>query len=166
MVGGARAEIQYISSVPSALTLIRRLNIPTTSHEVYAYPGLSSEFCGVRAPRSSERCKIRCSRRSSRFQARAIAIRYEILSKRGCTTRRRKPNLLERKVVEKGAVAAGADAGDPGPRARHRHRHRDHRAVHVPAGQVSWILVSYSVVLLYGGSREDGYTTGGNCHAH
>jgi hypothetical protein len=33
---------------------------------------------GVRAPQSSERCKILYSRMSSRFQARAIAVSYEI----------------------------------------------------------------------------------------
>ena len=42
--GGACAEIQYISSAPSVLTPIRLLTTPTTSHEVYAYPGLSRDF--------------------------------------------------------------------------------------------------------------------------
>jgi hypothetical protein len=36
--GGARTEIQYISSAPSVLTPIRLLPFPTTSHKVYTHP--------------------------------------------------------------------------------------------------------------------------------
>ena len=69
MVGGARAEIQYISSAPSVLTPIRLLTTPTTSHEVYAYPGLSRDFVVLGLHRVLKGAKSSTAR-MSRFQMR------------------------------------------------------------------------------------------------
>ena len=80
MVGGARAEIQYISSAPSVLTPIRLLTISHDFARSLHPSRLLEGFCGVRAPQSFERCKILYIRMSPRFQARAIAVRYEIRS--------------------------------------------------------------------------------------
>ena len=61
MVGGARAEIQYISSAPSVLTPIRLLTISHDFARSLHPSRLLEGFCGVRAPQSSERCKIQYS---------------------------------------------------------------------------------------------------------
>ena len=61
MVGGARAEIQYISSAPSVLTPIRLLTISHDFARSLLLSRLIEGFCSVRAPQSSEKCKIQYS---------------------------------------------------------------------------------------------------------
>ena len=86
MVGGARAEIQYISSAPSVLTPIRLLTISHDFARSLHPSRLLEGFCGVRAPQSSERRKILYSRilQDSKHELSLSGMRFDRISKWNC----------------------------------------------------------------------------------